>query len=190
MTATANFAGADFASGIIPSETKADGRSTQFTWIFDDNVSVKNPFGVFTNTDPIRQTGILPRLLLLAPALFLWWILLLYLSIPMSLRNVAIAASIFFACLLTLTYLSRFMNPVFAWTMLSAILLMLSWGLGYSRSASLAAIICTITGAILPVLGLLVPFSGLTLSIAGLLSVIWLAVRHWYGWYKLQPNDQ
>lgn len=190
LTAIANFPGADFASGIIPSETKVDGRSTQFTWIFDDNVSVKNPFGVFTNTNPIRQTGILPRLLLLAPALFLWWILLLYLSIPMNLKNVAIAASIFFACLLTLTYLSRFMNPMLAWTMLSAILLTLSWGLGYSRSASLAAIICTITGAILPVLGLLVPFSGLTLSVAGLLSVIWLAVRHWYGWYGLQPDDK
>lgn len=44
-------------------------------------------------------------------------------------------------------------------------------------------------GAVLPVFGLLVPFSGLTLSVAGLLSVIWLAVRHWYGWYTLQLED-
>ncbi|UKO96743.1 hypothetical protein [Nostoc sp. UHCC 0870] len=190
LTAIANFPGADFASGVIPRETKLDGRNTQFTWIFDDNVSVKNPFGVFTNTNPIRETGILPRLLLLAPALFLWWILLLYLSIPMNLKNVAIAASIFFACLLTLTYLSRFMNAQLAWTMISLILLTLSWGLGYSRSASIAAVICTIAGGILPVFGLLVPFSGLTLSVAGLLSAIWLAVRHWYGWYALQPEDK
>lgn len=189
LTAIANFAGADFASGIIPTETKVDGRTTQFTWIFDDNVAVKNPFGVFTNTNPIRETGILPRLLLLTPALFLWWILLLYLSIPMNLRNVAIAASIFFACILTLTYLSRFMNPVYSWVMISLILLTLSWGLGGNRSASLAAIICTIAGAILPVFGLLVPFSGLTLSVAGLLSTIWLAIRHWYNWYSLEDKS-
>ncbi|MBE9050346.1 hypothetical protein IQ243_07975 [Nostocales cyanobacterium LEGE 11386] len=189
LTAIANFASADFASGIVPHETKVERRSTEFTWIFDDNVSVRNPFGVFTNTNPIRNTGIIPRLLLLAPALFLWWIFLLYWSLPMSLKNVAIAGSIFFACLLTLTYLARFMNAQLAWTMISLILLALTWGLGYNRSASLAAIICTIAGAILPVLGLLVPFSGITLSVAGLLSVIWLAVRHWYGWYNLQPED-
>jgi hypothetical protein len=189
LTAIANFASADFASGIVPDDIKTDGRSTQFTWTFKDNGSVKNPFGVFTNTNPIRNTGIIPRLLLLAPALFMWWILLLYLSLPMSLKNVAIAGAIFFACLLTLTYLSRFMNSQLAWMMISSVLLTLTWGLGSNRSASLAAIICTIAGAILPVLGLLVPFSGLTLSVAGLLSAVWLAVRHWYNWYGLQLED-
>ncbi|BAZ47795.1 hypothetical protein NIES4103_03990 [Nostoc sp. NIES-4103] len=189
LTAIANFSPVDFASGIVPNEIKTDRRSTQFTWIFNDNVAVKNPFGVFTNTNPIRNTGIIPRLLLLAPAIFLWWILLLYLSLPMSLKNVAIAGSIFFACLLTLTYLSRFMNAELAWTMISLVLLTLTWGLGLTRSASLAAIVCTIAGAVLPVLGLLVPFSGLTLSVAGLLSAVWLAVRHWYGWYGLQLED-
>lgn len=189
--AIANFAGADFASGIVPTEIKNDRQGTQFTWVFDDNVSVKNPFGVYTYTNPIRHTGVLPRLLLLAPTIFLWWILLLYLSLPMSLRNLAIAGSIFFACLLTLTYLSRFINPQFAWTLISLVLLALTWGLGSkNRSVSLAAVICTIAGAVLPIFGLLVPFSGLTLSLAGLLSAIWLAVRHWYGFYSLQPQDR
>lgn len=115
---------------------------------------------MFTNTEPIRNTGVIPRLLLLAPAIFLWWILLLYLSLPMSFRNVAIAGSIFFACLLVLTYLARVINAQLAWTLISIILLFLTWGLGASRSASLAAIICTIAGAVLPIFGLLVPFSG------------------------------
>ncbi len=190
LTAIANFAPADFASGIKPDEIKSDGRSTQFTWKFDDNVSVKNPFGVFTNTEPIRHTGVIPRLLLLAPAIFLWWILLLYLSLPMSFKNIAIAASIFFACLLMLTYLARIINAQLAWTFISIILLFLTWGLGASRRASLAAIICTIAGAVLPIFGLLIPFSGLTLSLAGLLSAVWLAVHHWYGWYSLHPEDQ
>ncbi len=190
LIAIANFAGANFASGIIPNDIKVDRKSTQFTWIFDDNVSVKNPFGVYTNTDPIRNTGIMPRLLLLAPALFLWWILLLYLSIPMSLKNVALAGGIFFACLLTLTYLARIINAEFAWTLISFILLALSWGLGANLRASLAALICTIAGAVLPVFGLLVSFSGLTLSLAGLLSAVWLAVLHLYGWYKLHPQNR
>ncbi|MBE9006212.1 hypothetical protein IQ259_14395 [Fortiea sp. LEGE XX443] len=190
LTTTANFAPVDFASGIVPNEIKIDRRSTQYTWIFNDNVSVKNPFGVFTNTAPIRNTGIMPRLLLLAPALFLWWLLLLYLSVPMSLKNVAIASGIFFACLLTLTYLARFMNAELAWTMISLVFLSLSWGLGSNRSASVAVIICSIAGAVLPVFGLLVPFSGLTLSGASLLSAVWLAVRHWYSWYSFPSEDR
>lgn len=179
LTTIANFRNADFASGIVPHEIKSDGDSTQFTWIFDENVSVRNPFGVFTATKPIGKTGIMPRLLLLAPALFLWWILLLYLSLPMSLKNLAIAAGIFFACLLTLTYLARVMNAEIAWLIISLILLGFIYGLGANRHAALAAIICTIAGAILPVFALLIPFSGLTLSLAGLLSVGWLAIHHW-----------
>ncbi|MBU7582304.1 MAG: hypothetical protein KAF91_05245 [Nostoc sp. TH1S01] len=190
LTATANFAPVEFASGIVPNEIKSDRRSTQYSWIFNDNVSVKNPFGAFTNTTPIRNTGIIPRLLLLAPAVFLWWILLLYLSVPMSLKNVAIASGIFFACILTLTYLARFINPELAWTMISLIFLTLSWGLGSNRSASIAVIICSIAGAVLPVFGLLVPFSGLTLSGASLLSAVWLAVRHWYSWYSFPLEDR
>lgn len=187
LTALANFPDADFASGIVPAESKAEAQGTRFTWIFNDNVSVQNPFGVFTSTGPIQNTGILPRLLLLAPAIFLWWILLLYLSLPMSLRNVAIAGGVFFACLLALTYLSRTINAQLAWTLISIILLSLSWGLGTkNRPASLGAVICTIAGAVMPVLGLLVPYSGLTLSLAGLLSAAWLSARHWYGWFELQ----
>ncbi|MBD2386883.1 hypothetical protein [Cylindrospermum sp. FACHB-282] len=189
LLAIASFSPVDFASGVIPNEIKVDDSSTQFTWKFEDNVSVKNPFGVFTNSQPIAKTGIFPRLLLLTPALFLWWILLLYLSLPMSLKNVAIAAGIFFACLLTLTYLGRLINAQLAWGMISLILLALTYGLGSTRQASLAAIVCTIAGAVLPVFGLLVPFSGLTLSLAGLLSAVWLAVRHWYSWYGL-PSEK
>jgi hypothetical protein len=189
LTAIAKFSGADFASGILPNQIQVDGRSTPFTWIFNDNVSVRNPFGVFTNTNPISNTGILPRLLLLAPGIFLWWMLLLYLSLPVSLKNVAIASGIFFACLLSLTYLSRIINGELAWIIISLILLTLTWGLGSNRRASLAAVICTIAGAVLPVFGLLVPYSGLTLSLAGFLSAVWLAVRYWYGWFSLQPQD-
>ena len=185
LSVLANFPGADFASGIVPSESKVEGRGTRYTWVFDDNVSVQNPFGVFTATERVQNTGILPRLLILAPGLFLWWLLLLYLSLPMSLRDVAIAGGVFFAFILALTYFSRVINPQLAWLLISPFLLVLSWGLGRNRRASLAAFISTIAGGILPVLGLLVPYSGLTLSLAGLLSVAWLAALNWYGFYSV-----
>ncbi|MDP5016147.1 MAG: UbiA family prenyltransferase, partial [Dolichospermum sp.] len=189
LVAIANFSNADFASGIIPNDIKSDGNSTQFTWTFAENVAVKNPFGVFTSTKPIDKTGIIPRLLLLAPALFLWWILLLYLSLPITLKDVTIAGGIFFACLLTLTYMTRVINAELAWLMIALIFLALIYGLGANRHHSLAAIICTIAGVILPVFGLLIPFTGLTLSIAGLLSAAWLAVLHWYSWYNLREES-
>lgn len=180
LTALANFANADFASGIIPTETKNERNGTRFTWVFEDNVSVKNPFGVFTATNSVKNTGILPRLLLLAPAVFLWWILLLYLSVNLSLRDVAIAGGLFFACLLTLTYLSRAIDVKLAWSMISIVMLALIWGLGQDKPAKLGAFIATIAGGVLPIWGLIVTYSGITLSLAGLLSVTWLAVHHWY----------
>lgn len=181
LTALANFPKADFASGIIPTATNQERSGTRFSWVFEDNVSVRNPFGVFTATETVRKTGVLPRLLLLAPGIFLWWIVLLYLSVPMRLIDVSLAGGLFFAGLLSLTYFSRVMDVTLAWLLLSPILLVLVWGLGNHKRASLAALICTIAGAVLPIWGLIVSYTGLTLSVAGLLSVIWLALRHWYG---------
>ncbi len=179
LTARANFPNADFA-GAIPTVTQEEVGQRELTWIFEGNVSVRNPFGVFTATTPVTNTGILPRLLLLAPAIFLWWILLLNLSLPLSLRDVAIAAAIFFACLLTLTYGSRLIDAKLVFILMCPILLSLVWGLGTNRRASLAVIVCTIAGVALPIFGLLIPYSGLTLSLAGLLSGGWLAVQNWY----------
>lgn len=188
LTAFANFPNADFA-GALPTVTQEGVRERELTWIFEGNVSVRNPFGVFTATDRVTNTGVLPRLLLLAPAIFLWWILLLNLSLPLSLRDVAIVAGIFFACILTLTYTSRLIDARLAFTLICPILLGLVWGLGSNRQASLAAIICTIAGVALPIFGLLIPYSGLTLSLAGLLSGGWLAVQNWYKiWNFEKPN--
>lgn len=192
LTALANFANADFASGIVPTQIKVEGQGTRFIWVFNDNVSVKNPFGVFTSTGKVTNTGILPRLLLLAPALFFWWIVLLYLSVPLTLQDIVLAGSLFFASLLTLTYLSRVIDAQLAWCLISPVMLVLVWGLGNSRSASIAAVIATIAGGVLPVFGLVTTYSGLTLSLAGLLSVVWVAVLHWYRLYRVsdQPTSR
>ncbi|WP_079677946.1 hypothetical protein [Planktothrix sp. PCC 11201] len=179
LNVLANFPDAEFA-GAVPTITKEGGENRQLSWIYEGNISVKNPLGIFTATAPIRNTGVIPRLLLLAPAIFLWWIILLYLSLPLTLGDVAIVAGLFFACLLTLTYSSRLIDAKLAWTVISPVLLLAVWGLGKNRQASWVAIICTISGGILPIFGLLVPYSGITLSVAGLLSGIWLAFQHWY----------
>jgi hypothetical protein len=104
----------------------------------------------------------------------------LYLSLPLNLKDVAIAGGIFFACLLSLTYFSRLIDVKLAWGFISPFMLGLIWGLGKSKSAKLAAFIATIAGGVLPIWGLIVTYSGFTLSLAGLLSVTWLAVHHWY----------
>jgi hypothetical protein len=183
LTADANFANADFASGILPSQVENTSKGKRFTWAFQENVSVRNPFGVFTGTQRIINRGFLPRLLLLAPLILLWWLGLLYLIVPMGLRDLVIAAGLFFAMLLALTYLSRTHDAVMVWICLSLLFLGLSWGLGWRhRSIPLAqgAVVATLSGAVLPVLGLLMATSGLILGLAGLLSVTWLVVQHWY----------
>lgn len=178
LTVLANFPNADFASGIVPSEMTAAGQGTRFTWAFDENVSVQNPFGVFTATQRVRNTGVLPRLLLLAPGIFLWWLLLLYLTVPLRMRDVAVSAGIFFACLLCLTYASRLFDAKLAWALLMPILLLFGWSLGLQRQTRWGAAIVTFSGVVLPVLGFLVPYTGLTLGISGLISVGWLMAAY------------
>ena len=180
LNVLAQFPNAEFA-GAVPTVTKEGGNNLQLSWVYEGNISVRNPLGIFTATSPILNTGVLPRLLLLAPGIFLWWLILLYLSLPLTLRDVVIVAGLFFAGLLTLTYSSRFMDAKLAWMLISPVLLFGVWGLGKNRQASWVTMICTISGAILPILGLLVPYSGITLSLAALLSGIWLALQHWHG---------
>jgi hypothetical protein len=178
LDATTTFPDAEFASGIIPTEIEAEANGKRFSWIFEDNVTVQNPFGVFSTIGAIRNVGILPRLLFLAPALFLWWLLLLYFSVPMSLLQVAIAGGCFFASLLALTYASRLVDASLAWSIFSLVSLAAIWRYGGDRRITLSVIICTIAGMILPVLGLLVPYSGILLSLAGLMSMAWLLLKN------------
>lgn len=180
LVAIANFPNADFASGIQPTTITDNGKGTTFTWEFTNNVSVQNPFGVFTATESVKNTGVIPRLLILSPAIFLWWLLLLYLSLPITIRDITLVAALYFASLLALTYSSRIMDVYSSWAVISLILLGLIWGLGNNKQEKAGTIICTISGLIVPVLAFLVPYTGITLSIAGMLSVAWLAVTNWY----------
>jgi hypothetical protein len=179
LTVLADFPNADFASGILPTETQPEGKGTRFTWAFAENVSVQNPFGVFTATQRFSHTGVLPRLLLLAPGILLGWLLLLYLLVPMRWQDLITASAIFFACLLALTYASRLLDAKLAWGLLAPILLVFGWSLGRRRAGKWRSLGATFSGAVLPVLGFLVPYTGLTLGIAGLSAIGWLMLDHW-----------
>lgn len=171
LSILADFPGADFASDIVPTTVSQEGQGTRFSWVFKENVSVQNPFGVFTATERITNTGVLPRLLLLAPAILLWWLLLLYVNLRLELRDLLVVAAVLFSGLLLLTYGSRMIDVKLAWGLLLPLPLLLGWGLGARDRKPWAGVVASFAGVVLPVLGLIVPYSGLTLGLAGLLSV-------------------
>ena len=176
-------------NGVVPTKISRNGDRQVFSWAFNRNASVQKPFGVSVTPPVAEQTGKLSSLLILAPAILLWWLLLLCLSIPLQLQNIAISGAIFLASMFALTYFSRLADPIYVWSGLSIGLLILVWGLGRSNwRVSVAAIICTLLGAIFPVYSFLLGSRGVMLSIAALLSVIWLVARNWYGSYQLAPS--
>jgi hypothetical protein len=191
MTIATKVPGLNFLGGIVPTKVDTRGEEKVFTWAFDRNASVQKPFGVIAAPPVTAEAGALPLLLFIAPGIFLWWMVLLYFSIPMGLTDVSICGLVFFASIFALTYLSRIANPLYAWIGISIGLLALVWGIGrnYWR-VSLAAIICTIAGVILPVSAFLLGYRGLTLSIAGLISIVWLTACNWYGLYELTPKSR
>ena len=181
----------NFISSVAPTKVETKGTQKTFNWIFERNASVQKPFGVAMSADAPPQTGALSLFLMLAPGIFLWWILLLYFSIPIDLKNVALAGFTFFISIFVFTYFSRLTNPLYVWGGVSFGLLCLVWGLGRSNwRASIAAVICTIAGVIIPVYGFSIGDRGLVISIAAIISIIWLAIRNWHGWYQLEPRTK
>lgn len=178
LSILAAFPNPDFASGIVPSEIKLEEQGTRFIWSFQENVSVQYPFGVFTATPAFKNTGILPRLLLLAPGILFWWLMLLYLTGKMEFEDSLIAAALFFAILLSLTYFSRLGDAKLIWGLLLPIPLLFAWGLGRKRQTPWLTLGATLAGVILPVAGFLLSYTGITLAISGLLSIVLLLIPY------------
>ncbi|NJK35499.1 MAG: hypothetical protein HC919_11415 [Oscillatoriales cyanobacterium SM2_2_1] len=164
------------AGGIVPTERESLPDGVRFAWIYDENVSVQNPFGVFSTAQTLRHTGVIPRLLLLAPGICLVWLLLLSLSMPLSPRYMAIATGMFFMALLALTYLSRLIAPLWAWAIIAPILLTLLALMMPDRRRAIALGLASVPGLAVPIVALLVPYTGLTLALAGGMGCLWLAI--------------
>jgi hypothetical protein len=189
-----NFNNINSASGLMPSQIEKHSPGKTFTWNIPDNAAIPYPIGASAPNNLPAQVGVIPKVILLAPAIWLWWLALLYLSVPMRLKDILISAGVAGASVFTLAYVARlfkteftaiYATPELIWPVIALFLLASAWGLGKNFRASLAAVICTIAGMVLPVLGLLTIYQGAVLSLAALLSAIWLVVINWYGWYRL-----
>jgi hypothetical protein len=194
-----NFNNISSASGLMPSNIEKRTIGKVFTWNLPDNAAIPYPIGASAPNSMPAQVGIIPRVILLAPLIWLWWLMMLYLSVPMRLKDIVISAGITFTSIFTLAYVVRlfkteftgvYATPELIWPVISVLILGSAWGLGKNFRTSLAAIICTIVGIVLPILGLLTIYQGMVVSGSALLSVIWLVVMNWYGWYKLESADK
>ncbi len=192
-----NFNNINSASGLTPSAIEKRNPGKTFTWILPDNAAIPYPIGASSPNALPAQVGIIPKVILFAPAIWLWWLVMLYLSVPMRIKDILISAGVAGTSILTLAYVMRlfkteitgvYATPEIVWPVIAILLLASAWGLGKNFRTSLAAVICTITGMILPVLAMLTTYQGSILSLAALLSVMWLVVMNWYGWYKLEET--
>jgi hypothetical protein len=190
-----NFNNINSASGLMPSSIEKRNPGKTFTWVLPDNAAIPYPIGASAPNSLPAQVGVIPKVLLFAPAIWLWWLVMLYLSVPMRIKDILISAGVAVTSILTLAYVMRlfkteitavYATPEIVWPVIAILLLASAWGLGKNFRTSLAAVICTIAGMILPVLAMLTTYQGSILSLAALLSVMWLVVMNWYGWYKLE----
>ncbi len=192
-----NFSNINSASGLMPSSIEKRKPGKTFTWVLPDNAAIPYPIGASAPNSLLPQVGVIPKVILFAPAIWLWWLVMLYLSVPMRIKDILISAGVAVTSILTLAYVMRlfkteitavYATPEIVWPVIAILLIASAWGLGKNFRTSLAAVICTIAGMILPVLAMLTTYQGSILSLAALLSVMWLVVMNWYGWYKLEET--
>lgn len=180
----------DGLGGLMPTQVENKGNSKLLTWVFGDNAAVDRPFGAGTTVMVDRQAGILPGLLAIAPALWLWWLALLLMAMPLGLRDMTASAGVFLALIAALTYGSRlirtdwvlpYLTPQTLWLGMSALVMMLGIGLARRRQVAAKVALAALVGLVLPVLGLLGQYRGPMMGMAALMSIGWLATPRWYG---------
>jgi hypothetical protein len=188
-----NFNNIASASGLMPSYIEKRPKGKTFTWTIPGNATIPYPIGASTPNILPSQVGAIPKVIFYAPGVWLWWLVLLYFSVPLYLKDVLITAGVLAAGVSTLAYAMRLFKtelvgvaatPELVWPVIAVLLLFSAWGLGKDKRTKFAAIACTIAGLIVPVFGLLSIYQGVLLSLAVLLSAFWLVAINWYGWFK------
>jgi hypothetical protein len=188
-----NFNSISSASGLMPSYIEKRSKGKTFTWVIPDNATIPYPIGASTPNILPSQVGAIPKVILYAPGVWLWWLVLLYFSVPLRLKDLLITAGVAAAGVSTLAFAMRLFKteltavpatPEIVWPIVAILLLSSAWGLGQDKRTKFAAIVCTIAGLIIPVFGLLSIYQGVLLSLAVLLSAFWLVAINWYGWFK------
>lgn len=190
LTIETDLKNVDGIGSLVPTQVEAKGKSKVLTWVFADNASVTQPFGAGSTFVVDRQSGVLPRLLTVAPAFWLWWVVLLLMSFPLGLKDMTASAGVFLALISALTYGSRLIRTDLAspyltsqtlWLGMTGLLILVGIGLARQRRSAINVALSATVGLVLPVFGLLGEYRGPILGVAALLSLGWLATPRWYG---------
>jgi hypothetical protein len=190
LTIETDLKNVDGIGSLVPTQVEARGSNKVLTWVFADNASVTQPFGAGSTFVADRQSGILPQLLTIAPAFWLWWLALLLISVPLALRDMAASAGVFLALMAALTYGSRwirtdlvapYLTAQTLWLGMTGLLILVGVGLARQRRIAIGVALSAIVGMVLPVFGMLGSYRGPLLGLAALLSIGWLATPRWYG---------
>ncbi len=185
-----NLKNVDGIGSLMPTQVENKGSNRVLTWVFGDNAAVDRPFGAGTKMVADPQAGILPGLLSIAPALWLWWLALLLMAMPLGLRDMTASAGVFLALISALTYGSRLMRtdyvlpyltPQTLWLGLTALVIVMGIGLARQRQVAANVALAALVGLVLPVFGLLGQYRGPIIGLAALMSIGWLATPRWYG---------
>jgi hypothetical protein len=180
----------DSIGGLMPTQVENKGSNKLLTWVFGDNAAVDRPFGAGATVMVDRQSGILPGLLSIAPALWLWWLALLLMAMPLGLRDITASAGVFLALTSALTYGSRlirtdwvlpYLTPQTLWLGMTASIAILGISLARRRQVAANVALAALVGLVLPVFGLLGQYRGPIIGMAALMSIGWLATPRWYG---------
>jgi hypothetical protein len=199
LSIESNFNNISSASGLMPNRIEKRNPGKTFVWTLPDNAAIPYAIGASSPSSLPAQVGVIPKVILFAPAIWLWWLAMLYLSVPMRIKDILISFGVTGTSVLTLAYTMKlfkteftgvYATPEIVWPVVAILVLICAWGLGKNFRTSLAAVICTIAGMIIPILGMLTVYQGAILSLAALLSVMWLVVLNWYGWYKLEASPK
>jgi hypothetical protein len=185
-----NLANVNAIGGLLPSQVENQVNGKVLTWVLGDNAAVNQPLGAGNTFVADRFSGLVPRLLLWTPALWLWWLALLAINQPLRWRDLGASAGAVMAALAALAYASRiirtelvlpYLLPQTLWLGLATLLLVIGVGLARQRRQAIGVALSALVAVVLPAFGLLGAYSGLILAIAGLLSLGWLATPSWYG---------
>lgn len=167
-----DLANATYASGVAPTKADSWDHGDRITWAFPGNAAISEPLGLFTTAGKLPMAGILPRWLLLAPALLAGWLAVLAIAIRPTFRGYASAGVLFGAAVLVTAAGGRMMSPIWPWLLagLSVAFLAAALSSDKPREAQLA----TLFALVVPGVALAMPYAGVGLAIAGTALATWL----------------
>lgn len=174
LTIATDLGNAKFASGVAPTRREPWQGGQALTWEYAKNGQITEPLGIFTAMDAQAKASTLPRWLLLAPGLLALWLAVLALTTRLRARDMAIAAALFGAAVLTTYAAGRSMPPAFAWLVAGAVVAFLAGELDDDGATARTA---TALALVLPGVAVAVQHAAVGGAAAALVLAAWLARR-------------